>query len=281
MKDALYEQERIIERIKRLVIEDDRIGGLWVVGSVATGKNDKYSDIDAYIVVEKENYEQVFAERTSFAAKVGRVLSTFEVQWPNCQLYGVILENCVEVDLCYCTSEQLKTFGPYKILIDKNGDLEEDLSKRVVKPEIDVTKQLTENLDFAAYNLLHAINMLGRGEYWSSIRQLEFLRKIMVSLIGLMTRTDVDEEYRRLEFLIEAEQNNSLQKTLCNYSFESIASAIRAATSLLVIEARTLCNKQNVLFPEERFDRLLAYLDKIRSEKLKQRALRAHESNSF
>jgi len=264
MKDAGSIQENLLQKIKSLVEQDDRIRGLWAVGSLATGKVDKYSDLDLYILVDKDNYDQVFSERSAFAERIGRVLSSFEVEWPNCQLFGVILEeNCVEVDLCYCKPEQLEIFGPYKVIVDKKGDLQELLSKHTVRFETDVKKRLGEHLDFAAYNLLHAVNMLGRGEYWSSIRQIEMLRKRIISLIGLRTHTDVEEEYRRLESLITEEVNTTLQNTLCSYNCESITKAIQAAASLFVQEASALCKSQGLPFPSERYERLLAYLDEV------------------
>ncbi|MFQ5871870.1 MAG: aminoglycoside 6-adenylyltransferase [Candidatus Geothermarchaeales archaeon] len=266
MKDPAYTQDRLLKRIKSLVEEDERIRGLWVVGSIATGKADRYSDLDVYILIEKEKYEEVFAERASFAERMGKVLSFFEVEWPSCQLYGVILESCVEVDLCYCTPEQVETFGPYRVVGDKEGDLEGFLAERNVGFKTDVKKRLIQHLDFAAYNLLHAINMLGRGEYWSSIRQLEMLRKRIIGLIGLRTQSDVGEEYRRLEALIDQVANEALQRTLCEYTSESIAEAIQTATALFMHEAEEICGMQGLPFPTERFERLLGYLGEIRSE---------------
>jgi len=267
MENTAERQERLLEKIISIVKDDNRIRGLWAVGSMATAKADKYSDLDLYILVEKENYEQVFNERSSFAEKIGKVLSSFEVEWRNCHLYGVILENCIEVDLCYCKPEQVEIFGTSKILFDRKGDLRELLSKHTVGFETDIKKRLVEQLDLAAYNLLHAINMLGRSEYWSSIRQLEMLRKRIVSLVGLRTRTDVDEEYRRLESLVSVEENAAFQKTLCSYNSKSIKEAIQAATALFVQEAKEICTDQGLPFPAERYERLLEYLTEIYMQK--------------
>jgi len=266
VKGLASKQETILERVKSLVEDDPRFMGMWTVGSMATGKADKYSDLDLYLLVETAYYDETYSERSSFAEKIGRILSTFEVDWPNCQLYGVILDNCIEVDLCYCKPEQVEIFAPYRIVIDKKGNLDELLTKHTISYETDVKKQLTEHMDFAAYNVLHAINMLGRGEYWSAIRQIETLRKRTAGLIGLQTKTDVEEEYRKLESLVSEEVNKGLQKTLCEYNFESIAEAISAATSLFMKEAEMLCQKAVMVFPSERFERLLHYLTEIRSE---------------
>jgi hypothetical protein len=124
-----------------------------------------------------------------------------------------------------------------------------------------------EQLDFAAYNLLHAINMFGRGEYWSSICQIETMRKRFVRLIGLEIRSDVDEEHRRLESLLSKESSASLEETLCKNDPAEIYKAIRTISVLFVNKARELCIANSLAFPFERFDLLLAHLERIRSEK--------------
>jgi len=266
MKDSAHQQKKLLKKVASLVNQDPSFMGLWTVGSMATGTADKYSDLDLYLLVQGDKYDEIYGQRSSFARKIGKVISTFEVEWPNCQLYGVILDNCVEVDLCYCKPEQIEMFGPYNVIVDKIGNLEELLSKHTLTYETDVKKRLTEHMDFAAYNLLHAINMLGRGEYWSSIRQVEILRKRVVSLIGLRTKTDVEEEYRRLEQLASEETNRSLQETLCHYNFESIAKAISATTALFIQQAQKLCKDENLPFPLGRFERLLKYFSEVCSE---------------
>lgn len=255
--------ESVLQKIAALVEEDKRIKGLWAVGSTATDKTDKYSDLDLYILIENQDYLEVFEERASFAEQLGEVLSSFEVEWPNCQLYGVILESCLEVDICYCKPEQLEIFGPFRILYDRDGDLTQLLSKRMVQYNVDVGKELKEHLDLAAYNVLHSINMLGRGELWSSLRQVEILRRRVVSLIGLRTRTDVSEEYRRLESIVSESENLDLQKTLCNYNVKDLSEVIRAVTVLFMNEAGMVCREQNFPFPARRFDRLLEHLAEV------------------
>jgi hypothetical protein len=86
------------------------------------------------------------------------------------------------------------------------------------------------------------------------------LRKRIISLIGLHTNADVEEEYRQLEFLINKETNDALQETLCSYEFERIAKTIQNATTLFVQEAKEICNWQRPPFPSERFEHLLKYL---------------------
>jgi hypothetical protein len=77
----------------------------------------------------------------------------------------------------------------------------------------------------------------------------------------------VEEEYRKLELLLSEEMNRALQETLCSYDFGNIAKAIRAVTVLFMQEAKEPCKSQNLSFPSGKFERLLEYLEKIRSER--------------
>lgn len=265
MTEAPVQLLRLLQRIKEQVEGDERIRGSWLVGSLATDTADVYSDIDLYLLVEDTWYKEVYAQRGAFARGFGPVLSTFEVDWPNCQLYGVILESCLEVDLCYTREDQVELFGPFRVLTDRDGDLEKWLTERDVGWQVDVAEELRSQTEFAAYDLLHAINMLGRGERWSAIRHLELLRRRVISLVGLRTKTDVGEEFRRLEHLIDPEMGDELLRTLPTYSEEGIAQAIRAATMLFTREAERVSRDHGLAFPEEGFTRLLGHLGEVSS----------------
>jgi hypothetical protein len=92
---------------------------------------------------------------------------------------------------------------------------------------------------------------------------VEILRKRIVGLIGLRTRTDVSEEYRRLESIASENENLDLQKTLCKYNVKDLREAVRAVIVLFMSEARMVCCEQNFPFPARRFDRLLEHLAEV------------------
>jgi predicted nucleotidyltransferase len=255
-KDVL---SNMLSRCVRLLEADGRVEGAYVVGSMADATFDDYSDIDLYVVVKDEHYAQVYEERFRFAEQIGDVLSTFEVQWPNCQMLGAIYRNYVEIDLCYTKLGEAEVFSDrYKIVLDRSGKLQKTLLKK--EYPIDVEVELKNQADFAIYNVLHAIAMLNRGECWASIKQIEMLRRRIVSLMDLSLKRDVAEEYRRLESSFPPEVEKELRKTLCLYKNSDIKASIVVATQLFCRVGQKLADKRTVKFPSEKFAHLLKHL---------------------
>jgi hypothetical protein len=58
-----------------------------------------------------------------------------------------------------------RDIGPYKIIVDKIGDLDKVLSSHRVVSDIDLEKEVTRHIGFAGYNILHAINIRGIYKY--------------------------------------------------------------------------------------------------------------------
>jgi len=249
----------MLSKCVQLLEADSRVEGAYVVGSMADGTFDDYSDIDLYIVVKDERYTEAYQERFRFAEQIGDVLSTFEIEWPNCQLLGAIYRNYMEVDFCYTMLEKVEVFSDrYKILLDRTGRVRQTLVKKDFT--VDARKELRTQTEFALYNLLHAVHMLKRGEYWSSIKQIETLRRRIVVLMDLSLGKDIAEEYRRLESLFPLKVEKKLRKTLCSYGNRAIEKSIAAAVQLFCEVGKELAGKFSVEFPSEKFAHLLKQL---------------------
>ncbi len=244
-----------------LLQADHRIEGAYVVGSMADETEDEYSDIDLYVIAKEGYYTEVFGERYKFAERVGDVLSTFEVEWPNCQMLGVIYRNYVEIDICYTKLGQAEVFNErYKIVLDRSGKVRKALIVKTCPR--DPKAELKTQAEFALYNLLHAIDMFHRGEYWSSIRQIETVRKRIVTLVELLLNKEIGEDYRKLELVFPAEIERKLKGSLCLYKKNAIEKSIIASTQLFCEVGEKLALKLGTEFPSEKFSHLLRRLEK-------------------
>lgn len=259
-KDANV-QRKMLSKCTSLLQVDPRIEGAYVVGSMADETEDEYSDIDLYVVVKEEHYAEVYGERFKFAKRIGEVLSTFEVEWPNCQMLGVIYRNYVEIDICYTKLGQAEVFSDrYKVVLDRSGRVQKTLITREYPK--DPKTELKRQIEFALYNLLHAVNMLHRGEYWSSIKQIETLRKRTVSLVEVLLKKEVGEEYRKLESVFPPKAERKLRRTLCLYRKSDIRKSVKISTQLFCEIGGELAFKLGVIFPSEKFSHLLQHLEK-------------------
>jgi len=259
-KENVNVLENMLSKCISLLQADGSVEGAYVVGSMADGTTDAYSDIDLYVVVKEEHYAEVYGQRYNFAESLGDVLSTFEVEWPNCQMLGVIYRNYVEIDICYTKLGQAEVFSDrYKIVLDKSGQVQKAL---IVKEyPRDVKSELKSQTEFALYNLLHAVNMLNRGECWSSIRQIEILRKRTVTLMELLSNKEIGEEYRKLETVFPLKAERKLRKSLCRYRKDDIQKSIIILTELFCEIGEKLALKLGVNFPSEKFSHLLQHLE--------------------
>src|SRR5712691_6521541 len=69
--------KRIAERIVDALLHDDRVIGIYLAGSFASGKPDVYSDLDFYIVVSPGVRDAVESDHARVREQVGDIVSDF------------------------------------------------------------------------------------------------------------------------------------------------------------------------------------------------------------
>ncbi len=254
-------QQKLVDDCCQWLKADDRILAAWLVGSLAQRTGDRFSDIDLYVVVRDAYYDAVFSERETLARRFGDVLSTFEVEWPNCQMLGVILKNGIEIDLCYCRLDQCGIFKPncrYRILFDRSGQLEERLRKPVIY-EDDPIEDIRDKINSSNYHFLHAIHSLARNDLWVAIYHVQQLRTILIDLLARRMNADFSES-KRLGQYLDAKDSEQLQQTLCRYDTESIRQAIETLIELFKAQLESLSLKYEIDLDIERLSHWNHYL---------------------
>lgn len=242
-------QQQLVNDCCRWLEADDRVLAVWLVGSLARGAGDRFSDIDLYVVVRDADYDAVYGERGALARRLGDVLSTFEVEWPSCQMLGVILKNGIEIDLCYCRIDQCEIFKPghqYRILFDRSDQLEERLREPVVHDD-DPVNMIRRHIGFAHYDFLHAIHGLARGELWASIHHVECLRARLIDLLARSLDVEFNES-KGMERHLEAEDQKRLAQTLCSYDAARVQQAIELLVDLFGEQLELLSLKHGTDF---------------------------------
>lgn len=218
-------QETVLGRIKDVIQREDGILGMWVVGSLAQGNFDSFSDIDLYLLVDDKDIDEIYAKRRLLAEKIGSILSTFEVDWGNCQLYGVIYEDCLEVDFCYTTPSILQIFGPFKIEIDKTGTLKSLLKEKTIQFDVNYTSIISHELDFIPYNIINLIHQLARKNLWVAHYHLETLRNRIIKLIYGVKNQIFDEEFKNVEEVVDEAVLINLLKSFVKFELKELIKA--------------------------------------------------------
>lgn len=235
MAKNVGKQEAILGKVKDMVRREQGILGMWVVGSLARGDYDSFSDIDLYLLVDEDKFDEIYAKRRTLAEEVGPLLSTFEVVWDNCQLYGVIYESCIEVDFCYTTFSKLEIFGPFKIVIDKKGILKPLLEEKIIEFEVNHRSIISNEIDFIPYNIINLIHQLARGNLWEAFYHLETLRNRIIKLIYGLKNQIFDEEFKNLREVVNDTFLINLEKSFVKFGLKELMRATEKLFDILFL----------------------------------------------
>lgn len=221
-------QEKALQNLKDFVQRNELIKGMWTVGSLAKRNYDVFSDIDVYLLVEENNFEEVYNNSKKFAERLGEILSTFKVTWDNCKMLGVIYANGLEVDYCYTTLTITEIFDAYKIEVDKLGNLEDILETKKVAFSPDIEEDLTRQIEFAPYNFLNAIHQLARGNLWSAHHHLETLRNRAIKMLYVLDDKIPDEERSGFDQIVDNSIERAFKKSFVKMDQPSLTSGLLA-----------------------------------------------------
>lgn len=263
LRSETARQEAIVDRVHRLLKKDERVLSAWLVGSLAQGSGDRFSDVDLYIVPKDEYYQDVYDEREELAQSLGDVLSTFEMIWPNCEMLLAILRNGVELDLCYCRLDQCEIFKSdcsYKVLFDKSGGLEARLRDPVLHDE-DPIEEVRKIIGPSHYHFLHAIHGVARGNLWSALYHVERLRALYIRLVARRLDRELPE-WKALE-QCNGVEHHELKKTFCAFDQESVRGAIGLLVKLFESELALLTQKYETAFDSEQMAHWKDYMGSV------------------
>lgn len=163
------------DRISAQVIEwanaDQRIVAGAVVGSLATGPGDRWSDLDlSFAVADGSSVSQVLADWTAKLAEAFSAAKLFDLPVGQSIYRVFLLPGCLQLDLSFTPAQEFGAIGPqFKLLFG------EAVQKKFPPPP-----QAEDLFGYAVHHLLRARFCIERGrllqaEYWvSSARYYAF-----------------------------------------------------------------------------------------------------------
>ena len=98
-----FEQARdeTLAALTRLAEADPRVEALWLQGSLATGKADPFSDVDAYLAVEDASFDEVWAGRGALLAQIGGALAWSDATTPGLTAVHALMLGGARLDLFF------------------------------------------------------------------------------------------------------------------------------------------------------------------------------------
>ena len=185
----LVQQLHLDALLRAALQADERVQFALVYGSFTQGSGDRFSDVEYYAFVEKQQEFEILAwlehalNFSSFQI-LHHVVNEFGT--PNVTVSGLIrIELHVQPvermpDILHWPGEHIH---PERMLVkDQDGKLRALLQELASKPEADPSAEAQLILDRAVNWLVFGLNVLRRGE---GVRALELLRWIQVALLRL------------------------------------------------------------------------------------------------
>ncbi|WP_420642031.1 aminoglycoside 6-adenylyltransferase [Candidatus Leptofilum sp.] len=218
----------IIDRFLAVCKSDERILAALLGGSHATGKGDKFSDLDLFLITTDGAYEKFLAEHDNFIRLLGEPLFIERFGHVSC----IIFANGAEVDIWFSGQNKFNNIyaDPYLVLLDKENFLSErEFPTRIV----DQAKQnvvLRQQIDWFWHEMSHFIKAMGRRHLWFAYGQIEAMRQICVVLARLKhdfsdAYAGGGEPYFKIEQTLPLEALLPLHTTFCAMEYKTMLQA--------------------------------------------------------
>lgn len=256
-------REAILNRLLTALQNDKRLAGLLIVGSGAEGFEDAHSDIDLCAVTTlADDVRPAFQE---WGVKIHEMLSMFHSlespRAPNVYLWVFLLENFLEIDLCFlCLDDLRATRDRWKTVFDRSGKIESIMqSSWESRPKPDLEEAYRSRLSSIWHCIKHATIAVQRQQPWRAIFELELIRNRTIELRGLRDELET-KRFRHVDqmskdFLIEIERTLVL-----SLNEVDIMNALKAATTCFFREARQYDEILNLDLAESFETKMKAYL---------------------
>ena len=257
-------REAILDRLLTALQSDKRLAGLLVVGSGAEGFEDAHSDIDlCAVTTSADDVRPAFQE---WGEKIREMLPMFHSlespRAPNVYLWVFLLENFLEIDLCFlCLNDLRATRNRWNTIFDRSGRIESIMqSSWENRPKPDLEEAYRFRLSSIWHCIKHATIAAQRGQPWRAIFELELIRDRAIELRGLREELET-KRFRHVDQMPEDFLKGLEQTLVLSLKGVDIMNALKAATACFFSEAREYDKMLNLELTENLETKMKAYLE--------------------
>ena len=257
-------REAILNRLLTALRSDNRLAGLLVVGSGAEGFEDDHSDIDlCAVTTSADDVRPAFQE---WGVKIREMLPMFHSlespRAPNVYLWVFLLENFLEIDLCFlCLDDLRATRKRWKTVFDRSGKIETIMqSSWENRPKPDLEEAYHSRLSSIWHCIKHATIAVQRQQPWRAIFELEQIRNRTIELRGLRQELET-KRFRHVDQMSEDFLIGLEQTLVLSVRDVDIMNALKAATACFFSEARQYDEILNLELARSFETKMKAYLE--------------------
>lgn len=241
--------------------DDDSVIGLAAGGSWINGELDEFSDLDL-ILVTKNAVAPNKDKMKTYACKLGYLISAFtgeHVGEPRL-LICLFDEPFLHVDIKFLTLPELEVrIEDPIILLDKDGSVADMINKTQPKKPVTDLQWIEDRFWIWIH---YALLKVGRGEFFTAIDFLGFLRLSVLGPLLHLSNSSPPRDTRKLEFLLSNEEMEMMKSTLASHDKISLVSAIKH-TITLYDHLRTELFDTSIEISGKAESRVRHYLDHI------------------
>lgn len=222
-------QQRFVTEILPRIQQDPRLAGVAIAGSIASGTQDEYSDVDLIVVVLDSELDIVMKERLTLIEAWTKLVIGFtgeHVGEPRL-IITLVGPPLLHADFKFVSASSFAERGDEPVVLwDRDGTLAHRSNSL---PPAPLDLQWIEERFWVWVH--YGATKLGRGELFEVINHINFLRETVLGpLIANRIGTPV-RGLRHLESLAPAEAAE-LRATVCGYDQEDAGLALLATVGL-------------------------------------------------
>ena len=256
-------REATLNRLLTALQSDQRIAGLLVVGSGAEGFEDVYSDIDlCAVTTSADDVRPAFQE---WGVKIREMLPVFHfvesVRGSNIYLWILLLENFLEIDLCFlCLDDLYARRNRWKTIFDRSGRIEDIMQsswKSRPKPNLEETYRY--RLGSILHYISYAAVAIQRDQPWRAMYEIEQIRNQTVELRGLREELET-KRFRHVDQMSDDFLMSLEQTLVLSLRRVDLMNVLRAATTCFFREAQHYDKMLNLNLAEDFETKMKAYL---------------------
>lgn len=207
--------EKLLQKFENRVKNLKGVIGLFYSGSIASGKANKFSDIDIYLVVDKNNFERILKKSEELASTFGKI----KVCHKDENGIGVFIgDDFLKVEIAIIKKGDLKPkykFKNIKIIKDTNNYLK-NLKKKSQKFRIEVSKKEAEKLFFECRDSqIYTARHVARGWKLSAMGEANYHGEQLFYLLAKL-KGRFQFGFRDVENFLTKKELEMLKETRCH-----------------------------------------------------------------
>lgn len=264
--------DRIVRQFTDICGEDVRIQAAFLGGSRGSGTADAWADIDLYVVIADEDYDEVFAERDAFLDRLGSTVFR-EALDIGFDVVAFIMDSGVDGELIFHRASGLNDLhtGPIRLVIDRAGLLQGRTFPLRYPTEDEVAEELPVVLNWFWRDALHLTRALARDRLWTAYGFLEKLRGGCQYLIVQARRGDVAQPsqfvpfdgYEALDHIGAAPELEILRESIVPLERGALLASLRTLIGIYERIAPELAGRYGVDYPAGAADVVKRRLDAL------------------